>query len=312
MNSTDVFSGIDIPAGWQRYSGKVREALWSDRIGVLLTTDRISAYDVILGDIPGKGAVLNQLSLFWLEHISDILPNHLIEKLGPRSVAVKRCEVLPVEVIVRAYLTGSSWRSYSQGQSISGIQLPPGLTEHHKFETPIITPSTKAEIGDHDEPVSREEIISRGLVPEKLWNEVEEAALALFARGSDIAARNGLALVDTKYEFGLYNGQLHIVDEVHTPDSSRYWYADHLGRDGTVPQGKTPRQLDKEFLRDHLRSRGFTGDGTPPDIDSGTAEELFTRYCELYNRITGQSFAASVAPIDMEIPLVAEFLEKQR
>lgn len=312
MNSTDVFSGISTPAGWQRYSGKVREALWSQEIGVLLTTDRISAYDVILGDIPGKGAVLNQLSLFWLDRITDILPNHLIETLGPRSVAVKRCEVLPVEVIVRGYLTGSSWRAYTQGQSISGIELPPGLNEHHKFETPIITPSTKADIGDHDEPVSREEIIARGLVPEKLWTEVEETALALFARGSEIAAGNGLALVDTKYEFGLYKGRLHIVDELHTPDSSRYWYADQLAPDGSVPMGKAPRQLDKEFLRDYLRARGFTGEGTPPAISSGTAGELFQRYCELYTRITGQNFASSVDPIDKEIPLIAEFLDKQR
>ena len=308
---TDSLAGIDIPQDWQRSHGKVRDAIWGPEAGVLVTTDRVSAYDVVLGHIPGKGAILNQLSLFWLEKTADILPNHLLQTLGPRSVAVKRCQVLPVEVIVRGYLTGSAWRAYQAGESLSGITLPAGLSEYHRFETPIITPTTKADAGSHDAPISREEILGLGVIDPDVWQQVEQAAVALFRRGSEIAAANGLVLVDTKYEFGLYNGQLHIVDEIHTPDSSRYWHADELAPDLSVPAGSKPRQLDKEFLRDFLREAGFTGEGTPPEIPQAVKTEAVERYRETYRLITGGDIDNAIAPLEEELPQIAEFLRSQ-
>ncbi len=308
----DPLAGVSLPGGWERAHGKVREALWGRDIGVLVTTDRVSAYDVVLGEIPGKGAILNQLSLFWLEATCEIIPNHLIRELGPRSVAVKRCRVLPVEVIVRGYLTGSAWRSYQRGEAVSGIILPPGLQEYHRFETPLITPTTKEMQGGHDAPISRDEIIGLGVVDAGLWQQVESVALQLFRRGSEVAAANGLALVDTKYEFGLYDGELHVVDEIHTPDSSRYWYADELSAQLTVPDGKVPRQLDKEFLRDFLRRVGFTGEGTPPELPESVRTEVAERYREIFRLITGRTFSPRVPDFTEELENIIEFLHMNR
>ncbi|THB66510.1 MAG: phosphoribosylaminoimidazolesuccinocarboxamide synthase [Spirochaetaceae bacterium] len=321
MSDPALFEKLFAPVGWQRRSGKVREAFWGEDQGVIITTDRVSAFDAVLGEIPGKGAILNQLSQFWFDATSDVLPNHILQKLGPRSSLVRRCEVLPVEVIVRAYLTGSAWRAVAAGQIVPGMPVgdgpsdsagqSAGIREFHRFETPCITPSTKAEIGDHDEPISREDIIARGLVSAEVWQQVERAALALFARGSEFAQRQGLVLVDTKYEFGLYQGRLYLVDEVHTPDSSRYWYANNLNDDGTVPAGLTPRQLDKEFLRNFLRETGFTGDGPVPELPQSVKEEVAARYRELYEQVTGQGFARDVIPLEEELELVARWMQTQ-
>ena len=221
-----TFSGFktgDFPAGTKIHTGKVRDIITLDGKLLLTTSDRVSAFDRVLSAIPCKGELLNRMALFWFDETADIIPNHIIKKVTARTVLVKQCRVLPVEVIVRGYLTGSAWRDYENGRPVSGIRLPEGLKRDQKFEKPLLTPSTKAEIGLHDEPISREEILSRKLVAADVWEQVEAAAFALFDRGTQTAARNGLILVDTKYEFGIdADGNVVLVDEVHTPDSSRH------------------------------------------------------------------------------------------
>ena len=206
-----AFQGIlsgDLPDGTDLFKGKVRDIISLKDEMLILTSDRISAFDRILSTIPCKGEVLNLLSLYWFDQTKDIIPNHIRERVSARTVRVSKCRVLPVEVVIRGYLTGSAWRDYQEGKAVSGIALPPGMRNNQRFETPLITPSTKAEQGDHDMPISGPEIVSSGLVEEKLWQEVEEKALALFARGTEKAAERGLILVDTKYEFGLLEGKL--------------------------------------------------------------------------------------------------------
>lgn len=277
-----------LPSGKTVSSGKVRDMVDLGSELVITTSDRISAFDRILSTIPCKGEVLNRISLFWFDKTKDILPNHIIKKLSPRTVVVKKCEVLPVEVVVRGYLTGSAWRDYQAGKPISGITLPAGMRADQAFDPPLITPSTKAEHGLHDEPVSGEEIVKQGLVEESLWKRVEESALSLFARGSAECAARDLILVDTKYEFGLLNGELVLVDEVHTPDSSRFWFADRY--EELFRAGAAQHKLDKEYLRQWLISKGFMGDGDAPQIPPEIRIETARRYVEAFERITGLRF----------------------
>jgi phosphoribosylaminoimidazole-succinocarboxamide synthase len=239
----------------------------------------------VLATVPGKGEVLNTLTLFWMDRTADIVPNHLLERVSARTVRAARCDVVPVEVVVRGYLTGSALRDYQADRPVSGIRLPPGMRPSQRFETPLLTPSTKEAGGLHDRPVSRDELLAGGLVPRGLWAEIERTALALFRRGSEVAAANGLILVDTKYEFGLHRGTLTLVDEVHTPDSSRYWYADTYHR--LFEAGERQRELDKEYLRQWLLERGFKGDGEPPAIPSEVLLEVAWRYVTAWQTITG-------------------------
>jgi phosphoribosylaminoimidazole-succinocarboxamide synthase len=287
--------------------GKVRDILTLGEHLLIVTTDRISAFDRVLTTIPCKGEVLNRISLFWFEETKDIVPNHLVEALSSRSALVRRCKVLPVEVVVRGYLTGSAWRAYRDGKSVSGIRFEPGMVKDQGFERPIITPSTKEERGEHDRPISREEILSEGLVSEALWEKVERIALALFARGSELVARQGLILVDTKYEFGLHGDELTLVDEIHTPDSSRFWYAD--GYDERLSQGENQRELDKEYLRRWLLERGYQGDGRAPEIPDEIRVEVAKRYITAFELITGQSFAPSGLSGSEELRLLTEKLK---
>ncbi|MBN2351923.1 MAG: phosphoribosylaminoimidazolesuccinocarboxamide synthase [Spirochaetales bacterium] len=284
--------------------GKVRDMVdLGDRL-IITVTDRLSAFDRVLTTIPCKGQVLNELSLFWFEATRSIVPNHIEETLSPRSVIARKCDVLPVEVIVRAYLTGSAWRDYRQGKAIAGIVLPPDMRYNQKFESPVITPSTKAERGAHDEPISTGDVVRRDLVSEPLWRRVEECALALFKAGSEHAARNGLILVDTKYEFGTREGKLVLVDEVHTPDSSRFWHADTY--DELYARGEAQRELDKEYLRRWLIERGYMGDGEAPPIPDDIRLETGLRYVTAYERVTGRTFM----PGDVDARREAEIVEK--
>lgn len=283
------FSEAGVPAGTRLYKGKVRDVFDLGDEMVISVSDRISAFDRVLGAIPFKGEVLNKTALFWFEQTADIIPNHIRKVLGPRTVAVQKCDVLPVEVIVRGYLTGSAWRDYQAGRPVSGIELPGGMTMNQAFGQPLLTPSTKADQGDHDKPISGEEIVAQGLVGADLWKEVEQAALALFQRGTEIAARNGLILVDTKYEFGLSpEGNLVLVDEIHTPDSSRYWFADTY--EELFKKEEAQRKVDKEYLRQWLMSKGFSGDGDPPEIPEEVRLEVARRYIQAYELITGEEF----------------------
>ena len=275
------------------YHGKVRDVYFmGDNLLCMVATDRISAFDVILPEgIPYKGQILNQIAAKFLNATRDIVPNWLQATPDPMVSVGYRCEGYPVEMIVRGYLCGSAWRVYKAGaREICGVRLPEGMRENEKFPTPIITPTTKAEIGTHDEDISREEIIARGLVPEKEYLQLEKYALALFARGQEIAMQHGLLLVDTKYEFGNYQGQVMLMDEVHTPDSSRYFYAD--GYEERFAAGEPQRQLSKEFVREWLMDNGFQGKAGQqvPEMTPAIVQSITDRYIELYEGITGDIF----------------------
>ena len=275
------------------YEGKVRDVYnIDDDYLVMVVTDRISAFDVVLPKgIPYKGQVLNQIASKFLDATSDICPNWKIASPDPMVTVGHRCESFPVEMIVRAYLTGSSWRDYKAGaREICGIPLPEGMKEHQRFEKPILTPSTKAEQGAHDENISREEIIAQGLVSKEDYEKLEEYALALFRRGSEMAEKQGLILVDTKYEFGKKDGDIYLIDEIHTPDSSRYFYAD--GYEERFAKGEQQRQLSKEFVREWLMENGFQGKAgqSVPEMTDEFVNSVSERYIELYEKITGEKF----------------------
>ncbi len=289
------------------YNGKVRDVFDLDDKLLITTSDRISAFDRVLNTVPCKGELLNRIALFWFDNTKDIVENHIIEKVSARSILVKKCEVLPVEVIVRAYITGSAWRDYQEGKDISGIRLPEGLKENQKFDKPIITPSTKAEIGEHDMPISCEEIVSQGLVEEKLWKEIEKVSLALFQRGTEIAAKNGLLLVDTKYEFGLLDGRLVVVDEIHTPDSSRFWFADSY--ETLFNEGKAQKKVDKEYLRQWLLAKGFKGDGEAPEIPKDVIKKVVEKYISAFETITGMEFQPESVSLQEELSLISNYLK---
>lgn len=275
------------------YHGKVRDVYSiGDDVLVMVATDRISAFDVILPKgIPFKGQVLNQIAKTFLEATKDICPNWLLESPDPMVSVGVRCEGFPVEMIVRGYLCGSAWRAYKSGvREICGVKLPEGMKENQKFPTPIITPTTKAEIGKHDEDISKEEIIAQGLVSAEDYAVLEKYTLALFQRGTEIAANRGLILVDTKYEFGKHDGKIYLMDEIHTPDSSRYFYAD--GYEQKFNAGEPQKQLSKEFVREWLMDNGFQGKAGQqvPEMTDAIVESISNRYIELYENITGEKF----------------------
>jgi len=274
------------------YHGKVRDVYnINNQLLVMVVTDRISAFDVILPKgIPFKGQVLNQIANKFLDATADIVPNWKIASPDPMVTVGHFCEPFKVEMVVRGYLTGHAWREYKSGKrTLCGVTLPEGLKEHQKFPKPIITPTTKAEEG-HDEDISREEIIAKGLVSEADYNLLEKYTLALFERGTQIAEKMGLILVDTKYEFGKKDGKIYLIDEIHTPDSSRYFYLD--GYKERFEKGEEQRQLSKEFVREWLMANGFQGkEGqTVPEMTPEFIEQVSNRYIELYEKITGDRF----------------------
>jgi phosphoribosylaminoimidazole-succinocarboxamide synthase len=274
------------------YHGKVRDVYNIDDTKlVMIATDRISAFDVVLPrGIPFKGQVLNQIACKFLDATSDIVPNWKMDTPDPMVTVGHFCNTFPVEMIVRGYLTGSSWRTYKTGaRDICGVPVPDGLKEHQRFPAPILTPTTKADEG-HDEDISRDEIIRQGLVSEADYVELERIALELFERGTQMAAEKGLILVDTKYEFGKKDGQIYLIDEIHTPDSSRYFYADQY--DELFAKGAPQKQLSKEFVREWLMENGFQGkEGQNiPEMTDEFVESVSNRYIELFEKVTGETF----------------------
>ncbi len=273
------------------YKGKVRDVYYFNGTLAMVATDRISAFDVVLPKaIPFKGQVLNQIAAKFLEATTDIVPNWVISVPDPQVTIGKLCEPYKVEMVVRGYLAGHAWREYSAGKrQVCGVALPDGLRENDKLPQPIITPTTKASEG-HDEDISREEIIAQGLVPAQEYEQLEKYTLALFARGTEMAAERGLILVDTKYEFGRYNNEILLMDEIHTPDSSRYFYAD--GYEERQQKGEPQRQLSKEFVRQWLIENGFQGkDGQQaPEMSQEWVKQISDRYIELFEKITGEKF----------------------
>lgn len=290
-------TSFDLPGS--KYEGKVRDSYISDSVRYLITSDRLSCFDVILTTIPFKGQVLNQMAIDWFASVDDIVPNHLLDVPHPNVMVVKNVEILPIEVVVRGYLTGSAWRDYQAGKAISGIHLPVGLSRSQQFETPLLTPATKAELGKHDEPIAEDEIIARNIVDKKIWAEVREKALALFARGQQRAAERGLILVDTKYEFGILNGTLVLADEIHTLDSSRYWLADSYA--ARFSAGESPAMLDKEPTRQWLLEKGYTGEGTPPVFTAEHRVSIARHYISSYEQITGKIFVGDVQNVHAAI-----------
>lgn len=281
-----------------RYQGKVRDTYRTNGELILVTTDRISAFDHVLRQpIPFKGQVLNQVAAYFFEHTKDIAPNHLLAVPDPNVTLATRCKPVPVEFVVRGYLAGHSWRKYRSGKRrICGVQLPDDLKESSKLPNPILTPATKAEEG-HDEDISREEIVARGILDADTFAHLEAMALRLFDRGTEMAAERGLILVDTKYEFGRKpDGEYVVIDEVHTPDSSRYYYTE--GYEQRLDSNQPQKQLSKEFVREWLMDHGFQGkDGQVlPDLPDTFRIEVSARYIELYETVTGTRFDADTHP----------------
>ncbi|MDR0413269.1 MAG: phosphoribosylaminoimidazolesuccinocarboxamide synthase [Dysgonamonadaceae bacterium] len=288
MTTTD----FSFPGQTGIYHGKVRDvySIGNDRL-VMIATDRISAFDVVLPQgIPYKGQVLNQIAAKFLDATADILPNWKLAVPDPMVTVGLRCEPFKVEMVIRGYLAGSAWREYKAGaRTLCGISLPEGMRENEPFPTPIITPTTKADEG-HDENISKEQIIAQGLVGKEDYEQLERYTQALFRRGSEMAASKGLILVDTKYEFGKRDGKIYLIDEIHTPDSSRYFYSE--GYRERLEKGEEQKQLSKEFVRKWLMENGFQGKAGQqvPEMTPAYCESVSERYIELYEKITGEKF----------------------
>jgi len=307
MSKAIVKTDYQFPGQKSVYKGKVRDVYnINDDYLVMVVSDRLSAFDVVLPKgIPYKGQVLNQIAAKFLDATADIVPNWKIATPDPTVTVGHMCESFPVEMIVRGYLTGSSWRLYKDGgRDICGVPLPEGLKEHQAFPEPILTPTTKAEQGEHDENITREEILKQGLVSEEDYLELERISLELFKRGSEIAKEKGLILVDTKYEFGKKDGKIYLIDEIHTPDSSRYFYAD--GYQERFDKGENQKQLSKEFVREWLMENNFQGreGDVLPEIPDEFVNEISERYIELYESITGDKF------IKEDVSTVVDRVEK--
>ncbi len=283
------------------YRGKVRDNYSQDGRIVMVTTDRVSAFDHVLGTIPYKGEVLSRLTLFWFDKVKDIAPTHVLSSPDPSVMVVKRAQALPVEIVIRGYITGSLWRDYQAGKAGAyGIEWPKGLRRDQRFEAAVITPSTKAEYGKHDEPISEAEILKQGLVAPEVWKEATAVAHRLFARGQEWARGRGLILVDTKYEMGIADGELVVIDEIHTPDSSRYWVAGSY--EERVARGEEPEMLDKENIRQWLiKEHGFSGQGKPPPLTDDVRVMLAQKYMQVYEKLTGEAFDSEVGSVDARI-----------
>ena len=296
MSNALTKTEFNFPGQKSVYHGKVRDVYnINDEMLVMVATDRISAFDVVLPEgIPYKGQMLNQIAAKFLDATTDICPNWKIATPDPMVSVGIMCEGFPVEMIVRGYLCGSSWRAYKSGvREICGVKLPEGMKENQKFPEPIITPTTKAELGLHDEDISKEQILERGLATPEEYALLEKDTLALFKRGTEIAEKRGLILVDTKYEFGKHKGTIYLMDEIHTPDSSRYFYKD--GYQERFEKGEPQKQLSKEFVREWLMDNGFQGKAgqSVPEMTPQIVESISNRYLELFENITGEKFEKS-------------------
>lgn len=294
--------GTDFPTLGKKYEGKVRDNYTKDEKRFIIVTDRLSAFDRIITLVPFKGQVLNQMAQFWFEQTKDIMGNHVIEFPDPNVVVAKECVPLPIEMVVRGYITGvtttSAWYNYEKGvRNFCGNILPDGLQKNQKFDEPILTPSTKAEKGGHDESVSREEILERTNLTAEQYDEIAEKSLKLYKKGVEIAAKQGIILVDTKYEFGTTpDGEIVLIDEIHTPDSSRFWFANEY--DQRFAAGEEQKKIDKEYLREWLANEhNFRGEGEVPEIPDDIKAETARRYIEAFELITGQEFQAEVGSV---------------
>ena len=283
LDQIGEIAGVGAPV-----AGKVRDSYPFGNQRAIVTTDRVSAFDRVIGIIPGKGAMLNQLSAWWFGELKDIVPNHFVALPHPNVMQVRQAQTLPIEVVVRGFISGSTstslWTLYEAGsRNAYGIALPDGLRKNDPLPTPIITPTTKADFGAHDEPISGADIVAKGILSAELWAQVQAAALAIFKRGQVLADQAGLVLVDTKYEFGMIDGHLALIDEVHTPDSSRYW-----NKASHVANPAAPEAYDKETLRLWLASKGYRGEGAIPALDAQIIDTMQTKYRFVVEALTGK------------------------
>ncbi len=304
-NIPKAITRVDFKGLGKRQSGKVRDWYLINHLRILIATDRISAFDKVLGFIPFRGAVLNMLSQFWFEKTRDIVQNHMIGVVDPNIMLVTQCEALPIEVVVRGYITGvtdtSLWKKYNSGErTIYGIKFPDGLKKNQKLKTPVITPTTRGTgKGGHDEPITRKEIIQQKLVSESVWKQVEKCALKLFERGTKIADKAGFILADTKYEFGLdKKGKLTLIDEIHTPDSSRYWLKSSYREN--FKKGEEVENFDKEFMRLWFSKQGYTGKGKAPAMPDDLIAKIAQRYMDVYEKLTGEKFSVDISKPQLE------------
>src|SRR3989304_3085658 len=294
-NISSAIDKINYSKLGKRYSGKVRDWYKQEHFRILIATDRISAFDRVLGLIPFRGAVVNKLSQFWFEKTRDIIPNHMIGVIDQNIMLVTECQALPVEVVVRGYITGvtstSLWKKYSEGERIIyGIKFPEGLAKNQKLKKPVITPTTRATgAGGHDEPITAKEIIKKKLASEKTWRQIKKIALKLFERGTQICEKAGFILADTKYEFGLdKSGKITLIDEIHTPDSSRLWlkssYKERFGK------GQEVESYDKEVMRLWFVKQGYRGHGKAPQMPTEVIANIAQRYIQVFEKISGEKF----------------------
>ncbi len=294
----------NFPALGKLYRGKVRDNYIKEDKRIIISTDRLSAFDRVITTIPFKGQMLNQISSFWFEKTKNLVKNHIIEVPDPSVSVVHQCQTLPVEIIVRAYITGTAWRNYLKGEPTSGIMLRKGLKKNQKLDDILVTPSTKAESG-HDIYISKEQIIRENMVKEEIYEKMEEAALKLFKYGQEYCKKNGLIMVDTKYEFGLKDGELMVIDEIHTQDSSRFWVIESY--EGFFEKDEEPDILDKEIFRGWLMDTypkifpDIKPDEEIPPISEDIKIDLATRYMRNYKKITGSDFKAEVADVNQRI-----------
>lgn len=300
-----ALGSVDIAELGPVLRGKVRDNYVLGDRRLLITTDRLSAFDRVIGLVPYKGQVLNQLSRYWFETVADILPSHMIDTPDPNVMLAHEGRAFPVEIIVRGYITGvtttSLWYNYERGErEMYGLRLPEGLRKNQALPTPVITPTTRATgPGGHDERITPDEIVERRLLTQDEWDTITDAALRLFARGQEVAARAGLILVDTKYEFGRVEGEIALIDEVHTPDSSRFWRADSY--EGRFARGEEPENFDKELVRMWYTTQGYRGDGDPPPMSRDLIVQTALRYATVYEMLTGSEFAPAPYPADERI-----------
>lgn len=300
-----VLKTINLKNIGKKQQGKVRDFYVLPDKRIIVTTDRQSAFDVVLGHIPYKGAVLNQLTAFWFEQTGKIIPNHLIKVVDPNVTVANNCIGIPIEMIVRGYISGvtntSIWGSYEKGERvIYGLRFPDNLKKNQQLPQPVITPTTHGGgKNGHDERLTREQILKSNLVSKKIYFQMEKAALELFKFGSKLCKQRGLILVDTKYEFGLYQGKLMLMDEIHTPDSSRFWVADTY--QDRFKKGLEPENFDKEFLRLWYVEKGYKGDGKPPKMSEQLIVDLSKRYIAVYEKITGKKFNVFEYPVEEKI-----------
>ena len=299
-NIASAVKTVKVKGLGKKESGKVRDWYSKDNFRILISTDRVSAFDKVVGLIPFRGAVLNMLSQFWFENIRDIVPNHMIGVVDPNVMLVSEAKALPIEIVVRGYITGSTgtslWTMYERGmRKIYGIKFPDGLKKHQKLKKPVIPPTTRETgPGGHDEPIIKQEILKQKLIPSKIYSQIEKVALALYERGTKIAAKAGFILADTKYEFGLdKKGKLILIDEIHTPDSSRFWVKETYKQN--LKKGKDPENFDKEFMRLWFIEQGYSGKGKVPKMPDDLIVKISQKYMEVYEKITGEKFEVDTA-----------------